>query len=201
MQEAAESGAGKTRPGGGKSFARRLWHLLWMLAAVFLVIIVLALINNNFSLRSPSRAEFRAQVDHGIETSTKWLMGHPEIQNNPSTMFMIADMEKMSGDPRLRTMLDQYMHSRYVRDPFDPMSYVWARLVDPKAEVPMVRVSLPPGAGLERTGLGCVRCRTRPGAIARGLKSLHVFPNSIHMGQEATSAPGPGYVPLLQRWF
>jgi hypothetical protein len=71
-----------------------------------------------------------------MEDSTNWMSGHPEILGNPSLMFMVADMEKMSGDPRLRRMLDQYRHSKYVTQSLGPFGPVWARIVDPQAPVP-----------------------------------------------------------------
>ncbi len=98
----------------------------------------LALFNNNYSLRQTSRSEFRVRLDRSVEASTSWMSQHPEILGNPSLMFMVADMERMSDDPRLRKMLDQYRHSQYVDNPFIPFSYVWARMVDPQAPVPMI---------------------------------------------------------------
>ncbi len=56
-------------------------------------------------------------------------------------MFMVADMERMSSDPRLRRMLDEYRHSKYVTSPLVPFAPVWARMVDPHAPVPMMDMS------------------------------------------------------------
>ncbi len=59
-------------------------------------------------------------------------------------MFMVADMEKMSGDPRLRQMLDQYLHSKYITDPhrvFGLFGPVWAHMVDPQSPVPMMNLT------------------------------------------------------------
>jgi hypothetical protein len=69
---------------------------------------------------------------------------HPEILGNPSLMFMVADMERMSSDQRLRHMLDEYRHSKYVTDPLIAFAPVWARMVDPHAPVPMIDMSQAP---------------------------------------------------------
>jgi hypothetical protein len=100
--------------------------------------LALLVANNNYSLRRISRQEFASQTDQAIETSTKWIANHPELLGNPSLVFMIADMEKMSGDPHLRTMLDDYLSTRYVRNPAYPITFVWARFADPQIHVPML---------------------------------------------------------------
>jgi hypothetical protein len=41
----------------------------------------------------------------------------------------------MSGDPRLRQLLDGYRHSRFVGPSAVPFGTVWARMVDPQAPV------------------------------------------------------------------
>ena len=122
-----------------RRMATRLAILVLLLTGV-LTIVGLTVFNNNYSLHRSPRADFSAQLDHAIETSTQWMLQHPEIQGNPSLMFMIADMEKMSGDPRLRTMLDAYLRSRYVRNPTMPVSFVWVRFADPQIHVPILLV-------------------------------------------------------------
>ena len=106
--------------------------------AVLAVGLVLLFINNNYSLLRTSRQKFSSQTDQAIEASTQWIADHPEVMGNPSMVFMIADMEKMSGDARLRTMLDDYLHSRYVGNPARPITFVWARFADPQVHVPML---------------------------------------------------------------
>jgi hypothetical protein len=130
----------------GKS---KLWR--WLSALLLTVIAILALIflNNNYSLHRTSRQEFSSQMDQAIEASTKWLVDHPEVLGNPSLMFMVADMQKMSGDPRLRTMLDAYLRSRYVRNPANPVSFAWARLADPQIHVPMLTTADLSNVGFE----------------------------------------------------
>ena len=123
---------------------RLLFNWSWKCAAALLLLLILAALNNNYSLRQMPRGEFRARLDRSVEASTNWMSRHPEILGNPSLMFMIADMEKMSGDPRLRQMLDQYPHSKYVTDPRRLFGPVWARMVDPQAPVPMMNLTRAP---------------------------------------------------------
>lgn len=117
---------------------RRLLIAALTAIAVLAVGVALLLANNNCSVHRISREKFSLQTDQAIEASTKWMANHPEILGNPSLMFMIADMEKMSGDPRLRAMLDAYLRSRYVRNPARPVTFVWARFADPQIHVPML---------------------------------------------------------------
>jgi len=120
---------------------RLLCSWAWKCAAVLLLLLSLAVLNNNYSLRQVPQGEFRARLDRSLQDSTNWMSGHPEILGNPSLMFMVADMEKMSGDPRLRGMLDQYLQSKYVTKSFTPFGPVWARMVDPQAPVPMMNLT------------------------------------------------------------
>jgi hypothetical protein len=121
---------------------RNLAHALvsWALRCTAVVVLVLAvmLINNNYSFRRIARSEFRARLDRSIESSTAWLSARPEVFGNPPIMFMVVDMEKMSGDARLRRLLVAYRHSRFVVDSAFPLGRVWARMVDPSAKVPLI---------------------------------------------------------------
>ena len=130
---------------------RLLFSWAWKCAAALLLLLSLAILNNNYSLHRMPSGEFRARLDRSVEASTNWMAAHPEILGNPSLMFMVADMEKMSGDPRLRQMLDQYRHSKYVTDPLRPFGVfgpVWARMVDPQAPVPMIDMTRAPDQDL-----------------------------------------------------
>jgi hypothetical protein len=123
---------------------RLLCSWAWKCAAALLLLLSLAVLNNNYSLRQVPRGEFRDRVDRAVEDSTNWMSGHPEILGNPSLMFMVSDMEKMSGDPRLRRMLDEYRHSKYVTTSFTPFGPVWGRMVDPQVPVPMMDLTQVP---------------------------------------------------------
>ena len=117
--------------------------ILILLLAVVLAIVGLTVFNNNYSLHRRSRADFSAQLDHAIESSTQWMVQHPEIQGNPPLMFMVGDMAEMSGDPRLHSFVQSYLASERVRVPGDPITWYYARLVDPGAPVPTLAVTGP----------------------------------------------------------
>jgi len=121
-----------------KSLVRRLLKLV--LAAIVLVVVLfgLGVLNNNYSLHKPSRAEFNAQVDRAMDTSTAWIVQHPDIYGNPPIMFMIGDMAQMSGDPRLQTFVAGYLNSRWARQPGNPATWYHAHWVDPSVPLPTV---------------------------------------------------------------
>lgn len=114
-----------------------LWTIIAITLSVFLIIVALMLINNNYSFRQISRDDFSSRLDRAIDKSTQWMVQHPDIQGNPSLMFMVTDMENMSNDPRLRQILQEYRYSRYTTNPRSPFAPVWARMVDPHARVPI----------------------------------------------------------------
>lgn len=129
------------------SFLRRLF--VWA-AGAFVALIVLAMfavINNNHSFRNPSRAEFTAQLDHAIETSTQWMVQHPEVQGNPPLMFMVGDMAEMSGDPRLKDFIQIYLASPRVKIPGVPWSWYWAHWADPTVPLPTLTPEMMPYMG------------------------------------------------------
>jgi hypothetical protein len=128
-----------------KTWALRLF--VWLLAAFAILVIVfgLAVLNNNYSIHQPSRAEFTAQLDRAIDSSTSWIVQHPENYGNPSVMFMIGDMAEMSRDPRLQQYVQGYLASDRVRVPGQPITWYYARLVDQHAEVPILTHEPPVG--------------------------------------------------------
>ena len=96
-----------------------------------------ALVYNNYSFHNLSRAQFDAQLDGALERATVWIAANPELSlKNPSVMYMIADMEKMSADPRLQSLLDEY-HRRLLH-PVELFDLVWIRLVDRRAPIPAI---------------------------------------------------------------
>lgn len=132
------------------SMALRLLHwmanhvaILVLPVAALLAMVALTVFNNNYSLRRMSRADFSAQLDHAIESSTQWMVQHPEIQGNPPLMFMVGDMAEMSGDPRLHSFVESYLASKRVRVPGDPITWYYARMVDPGAPVPFLTATGP----------------------------------------------------------
>jgi hypothetical protein len=127
--------------------------LLWASgsAAAVVLLVGLALLNNNYSLRRLSAGEFRARLDRSIETSTAWISSHPDMFGNQALMFMIVDMEKMSGDPRLRRLVAEYRQSKFVTDTNELFSRVWARMVDPQAPVPTIDLTAVPASDVMET--------------------------------------------------
>lgn len=111
------------------------------IADVALLIVMLALLNNNYALARVPGAEVRARLERSIERATSWLSAHPEILGNPALLFMVVDMERMSGDARMRAMLDAYRRSTFMSDPSDPLSAVWAYLVDPHRPIPVINAT------------------------------------------------------------
>jgi 4-amino-4-deoxy-L-arabinose transferase-like glycosyltransferase len=111
---------------------------LILLVAIFLAIAVLTVWNNNYSLHRTSRAEFSSQLDHAIDTSTQWIVRHPEIQGNPPLMFMVGNMAVMSDDPRLHSFIESYLASNRVRVPGRPITWYYAHWVDPSVPVPLI---------------------------------------------------------------
>ena len=95
-----------------------------------------AVINNNHSFHQTSRAEFNAQLDHAIDSSTNWIVQQPDIQGNPPLMFMVGDMAEMSGDPRLKNFIAAYLASPRVRVPGHPVTWYYAHWADASVPVP-----------------------------------------------------------------
>ncbi|MGC2110015.1 MAG: glycosyltransferase family 39 protein [Candidatus Korobacteraceae bacterium] len=111
-------------------------------AALVIVIVAAALVNNNFSLRRQSRAEFDARLEGAIHSATDWIIvNRGAIYSNPSLMYMVSDMVKISGDPRLRLVLDGYDRYLDVIYPPKPLTPVWRRFAHPDARIPLIAAS------------------------------------------------------------
>jgi len=119
----------------------RLLRWAGMSCAVFAVVLALTLLNNNYSFSRQSRAKFNAQLDGALDRAIDWIVACPELfEQNPSLMYMISDMERMSGDPRLRSLLQDYGKSDRIVRPSTQVDYIWRRLVDRNAHLPFVSV-------------------------------------------------------------
>ena len=81
----------------------RILGWLGIAFAIFILFLAFELLKNNYSFRHQSRAAFNAQLDRELDTATNWIKANPFVsERNPTMMYMIADMEKMSHDPRLQ---------------------------------------------------------------------------------------------------
>jgi len=112
---------------------RRL--LLCLLLAGFLLAGITWL-NNNWSIRPLSRAEFLGRLDNAMAASRQWVLGVGDpnkfftdeessvLLRNPALMHMVADCALISADQRLQSLA-----AAYFRVNLKP--YRWGRLVDP----------------------------------------------------------------------
>jgi hypothetical protein len=125
----------------------RLIRLALLAILVVVVLFAAAVLNNNYSLRRASRAEFTARMDRAIDSATTWIVQQQDIQGNPPLMFMIGDMAQMSSDPRLRSYIDTYLASPRVRVPGRAATWYYAHWVDPSVPLPMIPASAVPSLG------------------------------------------------------
>jgi hypothetical protein len=97
----------------------------------------IAWLNNNWSIRPLSRAEFLGRLDHAITASREWVLGVGDptmffindesaraLLQNAALMHMVAECARASGDQRLQLLV-----ALYFRVNADPYSF--GRLVDP----------------------------------------------------------------------
>jgi 4-amino-4-deoxy-L-arabinose transferase-like glycosyltransferase len=139
-QEATTSEKPALAGSHSRRMATSLAILILSLAGI-LVIVALTIFNNNYSLHRTTRADFSSQLNHAIEASTQWMLQHPEIQGNSALMFMVGDMQEMSGDPRLRSYVESYLAGKRVRVPGEPITWYHARMADPRTPVPSLLVA------------------------------------------------------------
>ncbi len=120
---------------------RKRRSLRWLAGACAILAIglLLILVNNNFSLSGKSRAGFEAQLDGAMARATDWIVANPRaVENNPSLMYMVSDMAKMSGDPRLRDFVSGYDAYLIMIAAPKPVNAVWHRFANPDAHVPLL---------------------------------------------------------------
>ena len=184
-----------------RNMLRLLFSWAWKCAATLVLLLLLAVLNNNYSLHRMPRGEFHARLDHSVEASTNWMAGHPEILGNPSLMFMVADMEKMSGDPRLHAMLDQYLRSQYVTDSRRLFAPAWARMVDPHAPVPMMDMTQAPDQDIFELLWDAYAIAPDRVIISSSQRANMFSPTKYYWGRRHHQLLALDYVSLLQRGF
>lgn len=106
--------------------------------AILIALGAVAVLNNNYSLHKLSRKEFSAGLDRSLDTSTQWIVQHPENYGNPPLMLMVGDMARMSGDPRLQNFVQQYLASNRVNIPGRPITYYYAHWANPALPAPLI---------------------------------------------------------------
>lgn len=118
---------------------RPTWRRIGSFLSVAIAVAALLLLNNNLSLWHPGREAFAQWLEHAAELGTNWLDANvTDIIGNPALVYMVFDMEGMSGEIRLRRLVDGYF-----RDPSLPSDFLWRRLVDENAKVrPPTRAEL-----------------------------------------------------------
>jgi len=125
-------------PHGSRKRLGRLVRWLWGAGALLVLLLAPTLLNNNYSLRPPSRDAFNRQLDHALDNALTWITDNAYIsERNPSIMYMIADIERMSHEPRLQHLLDHYQ-THYLAHPADVLDPIWFRLVVRNADVPAI---------------------------------------------------------------
>ncbi len=108
---------------------------------------------------------------------------HPEIMGNPSLMFMIADMEHMSGDPRLQQLLQNYASSKYVDRPSDPLTFAWKRMLDRSAHVPRIDARGAPEGGVVETLWDAYAMAPDAVVISSGQRANMFSPTKFYWGR------------------
>ena len=115
----------------------RWWRLVWTGIVVLVLLAAFTLVYNNYSFHQQSRAQFDAQLDAALERATVWIAANPVLSlRNPSVMYMIADMESLSHDPRLKKLLNLYRFG--LSRPTNVLDFVWMRIPDRQAPVPVI---------------------------------------------------------------
>ena len=116
-----------------------VWRVCLFALALLILATGLAILNNNFSLSRPSKAEFVNRLDHSLEASANWTMDQfpsgdvrqwatyegKDLISNPALAHMLVDCATTSGDSRLQGLATAFIeaHRAY--------PFTWAKMVDP----------------------------------------------------------------------
>ncbi len=136
-----QPGCAVLQPRQSKAPGRRRWAL-WLLVIAGLVCLafVLGVLNNNYSLGSVTGAELAARRDQSLNRALDWIAANRgEIEDNPTLMFMVWDMERKSHDPRLLPVLQHYQAAE-AGHPKSLLDAILLRQMDPTVELPVLRV-------------------------------------------------------------
>ncbi len=180
IQEPAVRQGPEDGPPPSKPAKRKVWRWIWGLVALGAIALALTLINNNFSFRHTSRAEFKAENDQALDKAIAWIAANPiTYQRNPSVMYLLSQVEALTGDPRLLPVLDNFRE--IMTHPQRPMDFVWARVVDPMAPVPQITAYDMQNVGLDARWIAYGIAPKRVELSPEELASLY-SPNMNHWG-------------------
>jgi hypothetical protein len=130
-------------PPGNRSVRSTFLRWLRRIASSIAVLLVLALgaavLNNNVSIRRPSRAEFVGNLDRTLARSTNWALGQyrqtatgsvstPEgrsLLSNSATAHMVVDCASLSSEPRMKALGSSFV------DAWKVEANILGKMVDP----------------------------------------------------------------------
>ena len=111
-------------------------------AILFALALALAELNNNASVRSPSRAEFVAILDLTLDRATNWTLHQyqeasagkvtPEgrsLMSNSATAHMIVDCASISDDPRIKEIGSGFLQAWKLE------TNIFGKMVDPTSPI------------------------------------------------------------------
>jgi hypothetical protein len=130
-------------PAGGSAARGAFLRWLRRIAASVAILLALglgaALLNNNVSIRRPSRAEFVGNLDRTLARSTDWALRQyqqtatgsvstPEgraLLSNSATAHMVVDCASLSSEPRIKALGSSFV------DAWKVEANVFGKMVDP----------------------------------------------------------------------
>jgi|ERR1022692_4503414 hypothetical protein len=121
------------------AFFKSLRRIATSVAILLALALAVALVNNNASIRRPSRAEFVGSLDQTLARSTDWALSQypktatgtvstPEgryLVSNSATAHMVVDCASLSSDPRMKELASSFV------DAWKVEASVFGRMVDP----------------------------------------------------------------------
>jgi hypothetical protein len=122
-----------------RSVTKWLRRIAVFLAIVLTLALGIALLNNNASIRRPSRAEFVGNLDHTLERSTDWVLGQYQrtatggvptprslsLVSNSALAHMVVDCASLSDEPRMKALGSSFV------DAWKVEAIVLGKMVDP----------------------------------------------------------------------
>ncbi len=135
-------------PASGSPPAKRRPWLAWLRLAIastatlLAFALALAVLNNNFSIIKPSRAEFAGSLDRALDQSTTWVLGQYDpatkyctrrgrsLLTNSATAHMVVDCASLSSEPRIKAIAASFVEVWRAGRPS-----VWGKMVDPTMPV------------------------------------------------------------------